>query len=108
MEEAQKLGLTFAEYFARGTIPLPQVKLFETAWHLLIANRTDRNRRPNHPDHLPEGVKETGEIVDGSDLAKTIEEAKELHRKATDRRTKWDEWGDSDDDLPFDTDGFGK
>lgn len=42
MEEAQREGLTFAEYFARGTIPLPQLLLFERAWNFLLATKTER------------------------------------------------------------------
>lgn len=52
MEDAQQHGLTFSEYFARGTIPLPQLTLFERAWNLLIANRTERNGYDAHPNDL--------------------------------------------------------
>lgn len=48
MEDAQRHGLTFPEYFSRGTIPLPQVALFERAWNLLLQNHTDRAGREGH------------------------------------------------------------
>lgn len=48
MEEAQKQGLDFAQYFRRGTIPLPQVALFERAWYLLMNNATDRGSYKPH------------------------------------------------------------
>lgn len=56
MEDALQHGLTFSEYFARGTIPLPQLTLFERAWNLLIANRTERNGYEAHPNDLDEEV----------------------------------------------------
>lgn len=61
MEDAQRLGLTFAEYFGRGTIPLPQVALFQRAWDLLLATRTDRNGRDGHSMEVDET---TGEVID--------------------------------------------
>lgn len=48
MLDAQAHGLTWAEYFARGTVPLAMVQQFERAWHLLIQERTDRNYREGH------------------------------------------------------------
>lgn len=63
MEMAQRQGLTFAEYFSRGTIPLPQVKLFETSWSLLLEAGTHRAGRINHPmDVNPD----TGEVLPDS------------------------------------------
>ena len=60
MEEAQRLGMTFHEYFSRGTIPLPQLLLFQRAWDMLLQNNTDRNARPNHPVDVDF---ETGEVI---------------------------------------------
>jgi hypothetical protein len=61
MEDAQKQGFTWAEYFARGTVPLPQVALFERAWNLLIQVRTDRADREGHPMDVDP---ETGEVIE--------------------------------------------
>lgn len=63
MIDAQSHGLTFAEYFSRGTIPLPQVGLFERAWGLLLAQKTERDSRPNHAMDIDEV---TGEVVEQS------------------------------------------
>lgn len=62
MLDAQAHGLTFAEYFKRGTVPLPQVKLFETAWHLLMDEATFRGEREGHANdvHVDES---TGEVL---------------------------------------------
>ena len=49
MQEAQREGLTFPEYFARGTIPLPQLVQFQRAWDLLLRTRTDRGSYSPHP-----------------------------------------------------------
>lgn len=68
MEDAQKQGLTFSEYFARGTIPLPQLSLFEKAWQFLLANRTERGLSEGHPNDVDDDVSKvevdplTGEI----------------------------------------------
>lgn len=49
MREAQQMGLSFAEYFAMGHIPLPSIRNFQTAWDLLSVGDVYRNGRPNHP-----------------------------------------------------------
>lgn len=61
MEDAQRNGFTWAEYFARGTVPLPQVALFERAWNLLLQVRTDRADRVGHPMYIDP---DTGEVVE--------------------------------------------
>ena len=53
MIEAQAQGLTWEEYFRRGTVPLPQLTLWEKAWTLLQNDKTDRNGRDNHPAEMP-------------------------------------------------------
>lgn len=50
MQEAQANGVMWQEYFARGTVPLPQVALFERAWYLLLDARTVRAEREAHAD----------------------------------------------------------
>ena len=59
--DAQKQGLTWSEYFRRGTVPLPQIMLFQRAWELLQQPFTDRGGRSGHPDHIDPV---TGEILD--------------------------------------------
>lgn len=61
MSDAQSQGITFEEYFSRGTIPLPQLALFEKAWYLLLDAHTNRNDRSNHPMDVDE---DTGEILE--------------------------------------------
>lgn len=62
MEDAQRHGVSWAEYFSRGTVPLPQVALFERAWYLLLQARTDRADCKGHPNFDPD----TGEIIEFS------------------------------------------
>ena len=50
MLDAIENGLTWQEYFARGIVPLPQIRSFEHAGALLVASKTDRNGRDGHPD----------------------------------------------------------
>lgn len=59
MEDAIQQGLTWAQYFARGTVPLPQIALFERAWYALQANRTVRGDHSNHPMDID---LDTGEV----------------------------------------------
>lgn len=59
MEDAQRHGISFSEYFSRGTVPLPQVALFERAWNLLLQVRTERGDKEGHAMEIDE---ETGEV----------------------------------------------
>lgn len=61
MEDAQRQGFTWAEYFARGTVPLPQVLLFERAWNMLLQAKTDRADRRGHPMDIDP---DTGELLE--------------------------------------------
>lgn len=68
MMDAQKQGVTWSEYFSRGTIPIPQIRSFQEAWNTLLQTKTDRNGRPGHDDdeYEYEGRKvdlETGELI---------------------------------------------
>lgn len=63
MLEAQKHGYTFEQYFRRGTIPLPQVALWERAWHILMAgDYTERAERNGHPMDVDMSTGEATEI----------------------------------------------
>lgn len=61
IQDAQRQGFTFAEYFRRGTIPLQQVMLYQRAWDLLLSNSTERNGKENHPLEIDEN---TGEVIE--------------------------------------------
>lgn len=67
MQEAQSQGLTFQEYFRRGTIPLPQITLYERAWYLLRKDSLDRNGRFSHDLDVSS---DTGEVISDSILFK--------------------------------------
>lgn len=43
MLDAQKNGLTWDEYFRRGTVPIPQIAQFERAWWCLSRSGTSRS-----------------------------------------------------------------
>lgn len=76
MEDAQRQGITWPEYFSRGTIPLPQVALFERAWNLLYQVKTDRARREGHP--MEEVDPDTGEVTEVPERPETVPEWTEL------------------------------
>ena len=119
MEDAQSQGVTWAEYFHRGTVPLPQVALFERAWWLLQEARTERAGREGHPNELPdetpsesektpseseklpEGVTVNGEVLPDSLISKRAELYRQREAKAQSPETKWSEWTE-EDELPFD------
>lgn len=61
MQDAIEHGVTWDEYFSRGTVPIPQVAQFQTAWFLLQSNMTDRNGRATHSPKVDDS---TGEILD--------------------------------------------
>lgn len=64
MLDAQKQGVTWSQYFARGTIPIQQIRNFELAWYTLLENHTNRNGKDGHSFDTVEVNTETGEIVD--------------------------------------------
>ena len=61
MEDAQRQGFSWPEYFSRGTVPLPQVALFERAWYLLMQVLTER---ADHEGHSMDIDPETGEVTE--------------------------------------------
>lgn len=65
MLEAINNGLSWSDYFARGTIPIQQIRQWEYAWSTLISTATNRNGRDNHNDEAKEyEVDEaTGEVL---------------------------------------------
>lgn len=83
MEEAQRQGFTWAEYFSRGTVPLPQVALFERAWNLLLQVKTERADRQGHPMDIDPN---TGEVLTPSESPENASEWADLN---------------SDDALPY-------
>ena len=50
MQDAIERGVTWNEFVARGTVPLPQFKAWETAWYTLtgLVDVTNRNGREGH------------------------------------------------------------
>lgn len=59
MIDAQSHGLSWSEYFARGTVPLPQIALFERAWVTLLSSYTNRAGREGHSMDIDS---DTGEV----------------------------------------------
>ena len=111
MEDAQKQGLTWEEYFARGTVPIPQIVYMERAWYMLLQAQTYRGKRKGHTTDIapetgesinidPETVEainidpETGEIIE----AQAESPVKPAHT-AENTVEEWDEY--LDDELPM-------
>lgn len=99
MENAIDNGITWTQYFARGTIPLPQVALFERAWNLLLANRTYRAGAANHEMDL-----ETDAAEPQSDWSRRANDQIEMIQKQGLRRL-YEQADlkplDPDEELPF-------
>ncbi len=56
LEAFMKEGLTFAEVFQRGAVPVQQFAQYRAAYEYMVTSRTDRNGRKGHeedPDLLP-------------------------------------------------------
>lgn len=64
IEDAIHNGISFSEYFRRGTIPLPQLALWQRAWDLLSQNMTQRGE---YKPHLILDA-ETGEVIDPTEV----------------------------------------
>ena len=60
MQDAQKSGLSFGEFFRLGGVPLQSVYAHQAAWDLLLGNDTIRGDRVSH---TPKIDAETGEVV---------------------------------------------
>lgn len=61
MLAAQRQGVTWNQYFARGTVPIPQVRACEYAWQLLMSESLERNGREGHELEFDEV---TGEVFE--------------------------------------------
>lgn len=101
MEDAQKQGITWEEYFARGTVPIQRIIPMERAWYMLIQARTYRGKRKGHPmDTDPETGEainidpETGEIIEAQ--AESPVKSAQTAKKTVD---EWDQY--LDDELPL-------
>lgn len=70
MEDAQKAGVSWPEYFARGTVPIPQLHQYQNAWNLLLSTRTFRDGRENHPIEIDD---DTGEVLQAPDESNLVE-----------------------------------
>lgn len=69
MEAYYKEGLTFAEIFKRGAVPIPQFAQYRQAYEYMIAERTDRGGRKGHePDISERDV----EIASESQIAQIV------------------------------------
>lgn len=74
MIEAINQGLDWHQYFARGTVPLPQITLFERAWYLLLENQVIRGDHHNHPME-PDPINidpDTGEVIEPSTMPQKL------------------------------------
>jgi hypothetical protein len=70
MEDAQRAGISWPEYFARGTVPIPQLHQYQNAWNLLMSTRTFRDGRENHAMEIDD---DTGEVLQAPDDANMVE-----------------------------------
>lgn len=48
MLDAQELGMNFADYLKKGSIPIQQISNYQKAWYLLKAENVERNGRKGH------------------------------------------------------------
>lgn len=63
MLDAIEHEVSWPEYFARGTVPLPQIRAFEMAWNLLAQDYTFRKERAAHAMEAMGIDPVTGELI---------------------------------------------
>jgi hypothetical protein len=61
MDNAIQSGVSWFEYFNRGTVPIPQITQFQKAFELIALNHTHRNGRISHSPKVDEA---TGEVLE--------------------------------------------
>lgn len=61
MINAQQNGITWDEYFYRGTVPINLVRSYQEAWFTLLSTTTNRNGRTTHSPKVDEL---TGEVIE--------------------------------------------
>ena len=61
MLDAQENGLTFAQFFRSGAVPIQQFLQFKNAWELMISDHTERSGRETHTPRVNEA---TGEVLE--------------------------------------------
>ena len=93
MQDAIKNGVTWNEYFARGYVPLPQIKGFMLAWESLGGSGTNRAGRPGHLNRNDQGDfvnTSTGEILPEEKVYRAERrEAVKKKKKLTETSSEW-------------------
>lgn len=51
--EAQKTGVTWAQFFSRGTVPIQQITAWRTAWDTISSLKTNELNRNGNETHTP-------------------------------------------------------
>ena len=87
MESAIKNGISFEEYFRRGTIPIQQLNLWHSAWTMLESDITFRNERKTHSPKSDEEkaneILEQEEIHISSFMEQAKADALSFHNRST-------------------------
>lgn len=52
MKEAKQNGLSFKEFFMRGSIPIQQLSSYMIAWDIMTENKTFRNNKKGHDNDV--------------------------------------------------------
>ena len=82
MLDAQAHGLTFAQFFRSGAIPIQQFLQFKNAWELMLCDRTERMGRETHTLRLDEA---TGELLEPSESTTGLVEPSRLFSDDSDQ-----------------------
>lgn len=91
MQEAQSLGMSYAQFFRSGGVPINAVRAYEQAWQLLQMAGTFRNGR-EEPTEAEEAPPAGVDPVTGEFTEQPAEVPQDGY--------KWEEV-DPDDDLPY-------
>lgn len=67
MLSAKNNGLSFRDYFNRGTVPIQLIKQYQTAWDLLTCDSVNRNGRVSHTPKADDNLDFDVELITPTD-----------------------------------------
>lgn len=95
MQDAQQAGLSYAEFFRSGGVPINAVRAYEVAWKLLQMSGTYRHGREGHEDGQEASIKGVDPVT-----GEFTEALQESPAEALQEGYNWQLLTD-DDELPY-------
>lgn len=69
LQDAMEQKIQFAQFVKLYSVPIQQIKAYETAWNLMAGERVERDGKTSHtPKNTPQSLDpDTGEVLDSPD-----------------------------------------